>query len=288
MSPRAWLLFALSSVIWGVPYLFIKIAVDAGIAPGFVAWSRIALAAALVVPLAIHRHALAGLRNRASAIIGYTASEVAVPFVLIAMGERLITSSLTAILIATMPLMVALMSLRLVPGEHLTRTRALGLLIGLGGVIALLGVDVAGRPSELLGAGLVLVATLGYAIAPIIVSRRLADLDPLGPVAASLAVASVALLPFAIASWPPRMPGPLPLLAIAVLGVICTALGLIVFFRLIAEAGPSRASVITYVNPLVAVLVGVVALGERISAVGILGLLLILAGSWFSTGGSPH
>jgi len=286
MTPRAWALFVLCSVIWGVPYLFIKIAVDAGIAPAFVAWSRVALAAVLLLPIAIHRGVLRGLRSRVAAIIGYTACEVAVPFVLIAVGEQYITSSLTAILIATMPLMVALLSLRLVPGDRLTPTRTVGLVVGLSGVVALLGVDVAGRPSELLGATLVLVATLGYAIAPIIVSRRLADLDPLGPVAASVLLSSVALLPPAIANFPQRIPGPAALWAIAVLGIVCTAMGLIAFFRLIAEAGPSRASVVTYVNPLVAVVVGVVALGEHLGAVSVLGLLLILLGSWISTGGS--
>ncbi len=286
MTRRAWLLFILSSVIWGVPYLFIKIAVDAGIAPAFVAWSRIALAAALLLPLAIRRKVLQGLRERTAAIIGYTACEVAVPFILISIGEQYITSSLTAILVATMPLMVALLSLRLIPGEHLSGKRLIGLLIGFAGVVALLGFDVAGRATELLGAALVLVATLGYAIAPIIVSRRLSDLDPLGPVTASLLIATVALLPPAIATFPGQLPSVSALIAIAVLGIICTAAGLLVFFRLIAEAGPSRASVITYVNPLVAVIVGVVTLGERLSLVSVAGLGLILVGSWVSTGGS--
>jgi drug/metabolite transporter (DMT)-like permease len=143
-------------------------------------------------------------------------------------------------------------------GERLSGARLAGLGIGFAGVVALLGFDVAGRATELLGAALVLLATLGYAIAPIIVSRRLADLDPLGPVTGSLVVATLALLPAALATFPHRMPAPSALLAITVLGVICTAVGLLVFFRLIAEAGPSRASVITYVNPLVAVVVGVV------------------------------
>src|SRR5881296_9560 len=286
MTPRAWALFVLCSVIWGVPYLFIKIAVDAGVAPAFVAWSRVALAAVLLLPIAWHRGALRGLRGRAGAIVGYAACEVAVPFVLIAIGEQYITSSLTAILIATMPLLVALLSARLSPADRPTGLRLLGLVIGLGGVVALLGVDVAGRPDELLGAALVLVATLGYAAAPIIVSRRLADLDPLGPVAASLVVATVALLPAGLAALPHRVPGPAALGSILVLGVVCTALGLVVFFQLIAEAGPSRASVITYVNPLVAVVVGVMALGERLSLVSVVGLGLILVGSWVSTGGS--
>jgi drug/metabolite transporter (DMT)-like permease len=146
----------------------------------------------------------------------------------------------------------------------------------------LLGIDVAGRPGELLGAALVLIATVGYAIAPIIVSRRLADLDPLGPVAASLTLAATALLPAALAQWPLAVPSPAALLSSAVLGIVCTAWGLVVFFDLIAEAGPNRASVITYVNPLVSVAVGVLVLGERLGAMPLVGLLLILGGSWLS------
>ena len=283
MSARAWTLFILSSVIWGVPYLFIKVAVDAGVAPAFVAWSRIALAALLLVPLAWHRGALRGLRGRWLAIVGYATSEAAIPFVLIAVGERFITSSLAAILVATMPLMVAILSSRLSPSDRPTGWRLVGLLIGFGGVLALLGIDVAGKPSELLGAAMVLLATLGYSIAPLIVDRYLADLDPLGPVAASLTVAAFALLPAAILAPPRHMPSVAALASIAILGVICTAIGLLVFFRLIAEAGPSRASVITYLNPLVAVVIGVLALSEHLGVASIVGLLLILGGSWLST-----
>jgi drug/metabolite transporter (DMT)-like permease len=285
MSPRAWALFVASSVIWGVPYLFIKIAIDGGVPPAFVAWSRIALAAALLVPLAAKRGALRGLRGRGRAIVAYAACEVAVPFVLIAVGERYLTSSLAAILVATMPLLVALLSMGLGSADRPTGRRLVGLVIGFGGVVALLGIDVAGKPAELLGAALVLLATLGYAIAPFIVSRHLADLDPLGPVAASLTVATIALLPAALAAPPTGMLGLAAFASIVVLGVVCTAMGLVVFFRLIIEAGPSRASVITYVNPVVAVVVGVLALGEHLGTVSIVGLVLILAGSWLSTRG---
>src|SRR5205807_9246166 len=186
MTARAWTLFAASSVIWGVPYLFIKVAVDADVPPAFVAWSRVALAAVLLLPLAARRGALRGLRAHAAPVVGYAACEIAVPFTLISIGEQHISSSLTAILIASMPLMVAVLSARFSPGGPPTGLRLVGLFVGLAGVVALLGVDVAGRASELLGAALVLVATLGYATAPIVVERRLARLDPLGPVAASL------------------------------------------------------------------------------------------------------
>jgi len=287
LTPRAWLLFALCSVIWGVPYLFIKIAVDAGLAPGFVAWARVALGAALLVPVAVHRGALRGLAGHTGPIVAYTATEIAIPFVLIAVGEQHVSSSLAAILVSTMPLLLALVSLWLSPADRPTGMRLVGLVIGLGGVIALLGIDVGGRPSELLGAVLVLGATLCYATAPLIVSRYLTDLDPLGPVAASLILATIALLPAAIAGWPRGMPSPAAIVAIVVLGVVCTVLGLVIFFQLIAEAGASRASLITYVNPVVAVVVGVLALHEHVGVMSLIGLLLILGGSWLAARVDP-
>jgi drug/metabolite transporter (DMT)-like permease len=286
LTARAWLLFALSSIIWGVPYLFIKVAVDGGVPPAFVAWARVALGAALLLPVALRRGALRGLRRHAGAIVAYTACEIAVPFVLISVGEQYIASSLAAILVATMPLQLALLALWLSPADRPTGLRLVGLVIGLGGVIALLGVDVGGRPNELLGAVLVLVATMGYAAAPLIVSRHLTDLDPLGPVTASLILAAIALLPAALL-WPPHlMPTSSALAALAVLGVVCTVLGLVIFFQLIAEAGASRASLITYVNPVVAVIVGVLALHEHVGLMSLAGLLLILAGSWLAAGGT--
>ncbi len=251
-------------------------------APGFVAWARVALGAALILPLALRRGALRGLRRHVGAIVAYTATEIAVPFVLIAVGEQHISSSLTAILVSTMPLQLALLALWLSPGDRPTGLRIVGLVIGLGGVVALLGVDVGGRPNELLGAVLVLVATTCYATAPLIVSRHLTDLDPLGPVAASLILATIALFPAAIGGWPHAMPSGAALISLAVLGVVCTVLGLVIFFQLIGEAGASRASIITYVNPVVAVIVGVLALHEHVGVMSLVGLLLILGGSWLS------
>jgi drug/metabolite transporter (DMT)-like permease len=283
MTARAWVLFAAVSVVWGVPYFFIKVAVDAGVPPGFVAWSRVTLGALLLVPLAWRRGALRGLGGRWRAIAGYTVCEVAAPFVLIAVGEQHVASSLAAILIASMPLMVALLSVRFSPDDRPTGPRLAGLFVGFGGVVALLGVDVAGRPGELLGAVLVLVATLGYATAPIIVDRALADLDPMGPIAASLGLASLVLLPAAVLAPPGGLPPGDALGALAVLGVVCTAMGLVLFFRLVVEAGPSRAAVITYVNPLVALALGVAVLDERVGAMSLVGLLAILGGSWLAT-----
>ena len=289
VSPRAWLLFVLSSVIWGIPYLFIKVALDGGVPPGLLAWARVALGAACILPLALRRRAFRGLRARTVPIVAYAACEIAVPFVLIAAGERYIASSLTAILIATMPLFVALLATRLSTSDRPTGARLVGLVLGFGGVVALLGIDVAGRPHQLLGAALVLGGTICYAVAPLIVDRSLSDLDPLGPMAASLVGSTVALLPAALVRLPDALPSVAGLVALVVLGLVCTALGLVVFFQLIAAAGPTRASVITYINPLVAVLAGTVFLDEQIGTTGIAGMALILLGSWLSSRReSPH
>jgi drug/metabolite transporter (DMT)-like permease len=285
MSARAWATFAAVSVLWGIPYLFIKLAVDE-MSPGFVAWSRIAIGAAILVPLAWRMGAFSGLRERFWWVVGYAACEITVPFTLISVGETKIASSLTSILIATMPLMVALLALRFAPDERPNRTRLTGLVIGLGGVVALLGIDVGGHPEELVGAACVLVATLGYATAPIIVTRRLSERHPLGPVSAALVIGTIALAPLAILTAPTTTPSAGAIASIVVLGVGCTALGLVLFFVLITDAGPSRASVITYINPVVAVALGVTLLDERLGAAAVAGLLLILAGSWLATGGT--
>jgi drug/metabolite transporter (DMT)-like permease len=285
MSARAWLLFAAVSVVWGVPYFFIKVAVDADVPPTFVAWSRVALGAVVLLPLAMRRDSLRGLRGHAGAILAYAACEIAVPFTLIAIGEQYVASSLTAILIASMPLMVALLALRFAPADRPTGLRLIGLFVGLGGVVALVGIDLTGEPEELLGGALILVATLGYATAPLIVQRRLAELDPLGPVAVSLGIATIALVPGVLAELPAEVPPEDALASLVVLGIVCTALGLVLFFQLITAAGPTRASVITYVNPLVAVVLGVLVLDEQLGVSSVAGLVLILAGSWLATGG---
>ena len=283
MSLRGWTLFAAMSVAWGVPYLFIKIAVDDGLSPGFVAWSRVALAALVLLPVALRSGALRGLPL--GWLVAFAITEISIPFPLIGFGETRVSSSLAAILIASLPLMVTFLALRFDRSERPTRTRLLGMLVGLAGVAALVGIDIGGTGSELIGAGAILVATMGYACGPLIVKRQLSDADPLGPVTAAMAIAAIILLPFGIGDFPSQTPSGEALLAVVVLGLVCSATAFLVFFRLIAEVGPSRATVITYVNPVVALALGVAILGESITAGAVAGLLLILAGSWLATDG---
>ena len=284
MSARGWALFAAVSVIWGVPYLFIKIAVEE-MSPSLVAWSRLALAAAVLLPIAWKLGALRGLGKRWQVLTVFAAVEMAIPWPLIGFGEVHISSSFAAILIAAVPLFVALIAVRFDHSERPTRARLAGMLIGLAGVAALVGIDVGTHRDELLGSLAVLVAAFCYAVGPMIVKRRLSDVDPLGPVAASLAIATVLVMPFALADLPESTPSADAIVSIAVLGLVCSALAFLLFFRLIADVGPARASIITYVNPVVALALGVAILDESLTTGAVVGLLLILAGSWLATDG---
>jgi drug/metabolite transporter (DMT)-like permease len=284
VSARAWALFAAVSVIWGMPYLFIKIAVDE-ISPSLVAWSRLTLAALVLLPLAWKLGALRGLGARWRILTAFAAVEMAVPWPLLGFGELHVSSSFAAILVATVPLFVALLAMRFDHSERPTVTRLVGMLIGLAGVVALVGIDVGSQRDELLGALAILVVAFLYAVGPMIVKRRLSDVDPLGPVAASLGIAALLVTPFAFADLPDRAPSADTLASVAVLGLLCSALAFLLFFRLIAEVGPGRATVITYINPVVALALGVAILDESVTTGVVAGLLLILAGSWLSTDG---
>ena len=285
MTRRAWWAFAVMSVVWGASYLLIKIAINGGLTAPDVAWLRVALAAVILIVLAWRAGALATLSGRWRWVLAYAVAEISIPFPLIAAGEVHIASSLAAIIIAAVPLIVTVLSLRFDPSERPTPARALGLGIGFAGVIALVGLDVAGHGSELIGALAILVGAVGYAIGPMLVKLGMAGIDSRAAMGASLLIATVILAPFAALDTPSRAPTLGAFAAVAGLGVFCTALAFVVYTVLVREAGTGRATIITYINPLVAVVLGVTLLGERPGPGALGGLVLILAGSWLSTGG---
>jgi drug/metabolite transporter (DMT)-like permease len=285
MSRRAWGAFAVMSVTWGASYLLIKIGIDGGMPAPDLAWLRVALAAVILVALAWRAGTMGTLSGRWRWVIGYAVAEISIPFPLIAAGEVHIASSLAAIIIASVPLIVTVLSLRFDPSERPTPVRALGLAIGFAGVIALVGIDVAGSSAEVVGALAVLVGAVGYAIGPMLVKLGMDGMDSRAAMGASLVIATVILAPFAAVDLPRRTPTVGALVAVAALGVFCTAMAFVVYTVLVREAGTGRATIITYVNPLVAVVLGVTLLGERPGPGALAGLVMILAGSWLSTGG---
>jgi drug/metabolite transporter (DMT)-like permease len=206
MSARAWIAFAAVSTLWGMPYLFIKVAVDDGVPPGFLAWVRVVLGAAVLLGLAWKAGTLASLRGRWRWIAAFAIVEICFPFPLIAAGEQHVSSSLAAIIVAAAPLFVALLALRFDAEERATGVRLAGLLLGLAGVVALMGIDVAGRTEELLGALAILFSAFCYAVGPMLLKRYFADIDPRASMGAALAVAGVALLPVVALDPPSQTP----------------------------------------------------------------------------------
>ena len=285
MTRKGWLLFTAMSVFWGIPYLFIKIAVRE-LDPAVVVFARVGIATAVLLPVAARRGALRQLRGGMLAIAALACVQIVGPFLLISYGELHIASSLTSLLIAADPLLVALFALRFDPSERVSGLRLVGLLIGMGGVVVLLGLDVGGDRQRLLGAALVLLAAAGYAASALLIKRpAIAALPILGVVTVECITATIVLLPLAVTRLPSRIPSLEVMVSLLVLGLICTALAYLAFFALVAEVGASRGTVITYVNPAVSVLLGVTLLGESLNVAIIMGFLLIIAGSWLSTGG---
>jgi drug/metabolite transporter (DMT)-like permease len=286
MTRKGWLLFISMSVIWGIPYLFIKIAVRE-LDPTVVVFARVGIAAIVLLPVALQRRVLRQLRERWLIVAALACVQIVGPFLLISYGEQHITSSLTSLLIAADPLFVVLFALRFDPSERAGGLRLVGLLIGIVGVVVLLGLDVGGDEQRLLGAILVLLAAAGYAISALLIKRpAIAVLPTLGVVTVMCITATIVLLPLTLTRLPSKIPGPEVIASLLMLGLICTALAYLLFFALVAEVGASRGTVITYVNPAVAVLLGVILLGEPLDAAIIVGFLLIIVGSWLSTGGT--
>ena len=280
MTRRGWLLFAAMGVIWGIPYLLIKVAVG-GVSVPVLVCTRVALGSLLLLPAAVRGGYLGALKGHVRWLAAFTALEIIGPFALLSNAERHLPSSTSGLLIAAVPIFGALLAIATRASDRLTWVRWAGLAVGLGGVAVLAGPG-AGH-GDAWPVTEVLLTALGYSIGPLIANRKLAHLPPVAVNTACLGAAALVYLPFAALTWPRSVPSVQVLLALAGLGVICTAAAFLVFFRLIAEVGPARATVITYVNPAVAVALGVIVLGEHLTpAIGV-AFVLILGGSVLAT-----
>ncbi len=279
MSRRGWVLFIAMGVIWGIPYLLIKVAV-AEFSPASLVLARTMLAAALLMPIAAINGHLRPLLPFWRPLLVYTVIEICIPWLLLGYAEQQLSSSLTGLLVASVPLVGAVL-VWATGHERLESRRVVGLLVGFAGVAALVGFDVdsANLPSV---AAIVGVAFC-YALGPLILARNLSGLPGMGVVAASLAITALIYLPFGGAQWPQSPISTQAWLAVVGLAIVCTALAFLVFFQLVAEVGPARATVITYLNPVVALVLGVIILDEAVTLAILVGFGLILIGSVLAT-----
>ena len=280
MSRRGWVLFTLLGVVWGVPYLLIRVAV-LELDPLLVAFGRCLIGAVVLLPVVVlQRGAISAALARWRPLVAFALIEIAGPWLLLAHAETRLTSSTAGLLVAMTPLLAALI-LALLGADRLDRRRAMGLGLGVTGVALLVGLNV--DLSELPAVGAVALTALGYAVGPILLGRYLSDAPPLGVVTVSLIVATAFYAPFVPFSLPTSPVSSAALWSVATLGIVCTALAFLAFFALVAKVGPARATVVAYLNPAVAVTLGVAVLDEPLSAGILLGFPLVIAGSILAT-----
>jgi drug/metabolite transporter (DMT)-like permease len=285
VSRRGALLFAAMCVIWGLPYLMIRVAVRE-LAPVTLVFFRTGIAAALLVPLAARRRELRPLVAHWRPLLAYTAIEVALPWFLLSHAETRLTSSLTGLLLAAVPLVGALIVTMGAERTRLGMRVWFGLLVGIAGVAAIVGLDLG--QTSLLALGEVALVAVCYAVGPLILARTMSGVPALGIVAASLALTALVYAPLAAVNWPSRFPSAHVVESVVGLAVVCSAAAFVIFFALIREVGPLRATVITYVNPAVAAALGVTLLNERLTAGMVIGFVLVLVGCVLATGRGPE
>ncbi len=285
MTRRSWLLMGLLAGLWGASYLFIKVALDDGVHPAFLVFTRLALGALVLVPIALSQSALVGLRGRWGAIAFMAVVQVTVPFLLITYGEQHIASSLTGILISASPIFTALLAIRFDDEERPRGIAAAGIVMGILGVVLLFGLDLSGDATALAGGLMVLLAALGYATGGLYLKHRLRGVPALGIAASTLVISALLVAPAAMLTLPSAMPSAQATASLLVLGAGGTGIAFVIFYTLIADEGPSRASLVAYIAPAFAVLYGVWLLSEPLTIAAVAGLVLILAGSWVAAEG---
>jgi drug/metabolite transporter (DMT)-like permease len=280
VSRRALILFALMSVIWGIPYLFIRIAVTEITPPTLVLW-RTLIAAAILLPIALVRTDLRLVLTRWRWVVAFAAVEIAIPWVALGSAEQHISSSLAGLLIAGVPLVGAAIALGTGGADRFGTVGLVGMLVGIAGVALIVGADFGTTDTTaLLQMGVVVV---GYALGPAILARKLGGLPTVGIMAVSLTLVAILFVPIAATQWPTTMPSANALIAVVVLAVVCTAAAFILFGALIDAVGPVRATVITYINPAVAAVLGVFVLNETFTVPMAIGFALVIAGSVLAT-----
>jgi drug/metabolite transporter (DMT)-like permease len=287
VSRRGWALFVAMSVIWGVPYLLIKVAVG-DFSPVVLVFLRCVVGAALLLPWTVARGRLGtALRQHWRALLVFTVLEMTMPWLLLSWAEQSLSSSLTGLLVAGVPFVAALTARLAGDEDRLSPARVLGMVIGVVGIAALLGLDVGG--AQLTAIAAVALVVVGYATAPMVISRKLPDVPGVTASAFALVVTAVGYAPFAVPQLGQVVDAPANAwLSVVALGVVCTAVALALFFALIREVGPQRALVITFVNPAVAVMLGILLLDEPFTLGLAVGLPLVLVGCVLATRRSPE
>ena len=285
MSRRGLWLFIACGIAWGVPYAFIRVAVEQ-FDVATIVFARVVIGAAVLIPFAIHRKAIMPALKRWPWVLAFALIEMAGPWFLITNAEKTISSGLAGLLIAIVPFWGVLISYWFLGDKSVKHPKTIfGLVVGFIGVFLLVGIDAFTAELDLLGVGAMVLASLGYAIAPAISSHKIGHLESSGVISLSLAIVAVIYAVPGLMALPAAAPTATldGWFALGMLGIVCSAVAFILFFDLIKEIGSARATLVTYPNTAVAFLIGIVFLAEPVTLGMILGFPLVLVGSYFAS-----
>jgi drug/metabolite transporter (DMT)-like permease len=278
---RALVLLLILAALWGSSYMFIKIGLE-DLSPAGVVFARTLLGALVLLPFALRRGAFRGVRPLLPLLVVLAAVQVAGPFLLISAGEQHISSGLAGIIVASAPIFTALLAPVFDSSERSSGAALAGILIGILGVGLIFGVDLGDAGSALGGGVMVLAATVGYAIGGFMVKKSFSALDAIGVVTVTMGLSALLSLPVAVATPPAAAPGGGTIAAMLALGIGGTGIAFAIFYTLIAQLGPAKASLVAYIAPGFAVFYGVTLRGEELTVATVAGLVLIVGGSWLA------
>ena len=285
MSRRGWFLFILVGFLWGVPYLFIKVAVDPnnGFSPAAVVCLRTAIGAAILIPLSIRNGQLKAALRGIKYVAPYALLEMIGPWILIGTAEQKISSGLAGLLIASVPIWATIFASMRGDKTVWHHKRLMGIIIGFIGLIAVVGIESIKGSSDPLSIGMVLVAAIGYSYAVMMVQGALPHVSGIAINALAMAITAIFYLPLTVIQWPTHEISTSAINAIIGLGVLSTGAAFVAFFTLSAIIGVARGSLVTYLNTAFAVVLGVIILDEPFTTGMALGLPLVLIGSYFAS-----
>ncbi|MGA0443297.1 MAG: DMT family transporter [Candidatus Nanopelagicaceae bacterium] len=282
MSRKGWILFTLVGLLWGVPYLFMKVAVEELSTP-MIVFTRLMIGAALLVPLALREGSLKSALKYWRYILLYAVLEMVIPWSLITSSQRDLSSGVVALLVATVPIWATLFAHQTGDSTAAHRVRIFGIIVGLIGITLIVGIESISDFGNIRALLQILVAAASYAWAVNMITRKAPGISGIAINGIAMMISSVIFAPFAIANRPETLPSLEVTLSMLGLGVLCSGIAFWVFFVVLDEIGPARASLVVYPNTAVAVVLGIVILREPITLAILIGLPLVLVGSYFAS-----
>jgi drug/metabolite transporter (DMT)-like permease len=282
MSRKSALIFGLVGFLWGIPYLFIKVAVDeeTGYSPAIVVFGRVLIGAAILLPLALKDRSIFAALRGGKYVAFYALLEMVIPWILIGTAEQKISSGLAGLLIASVPIWSNLITYFQGDQEALEKNRIIGIGVGFVGVVLIVGIESLTGSSDPLSIVMVIVAAIAYAYAVIMIRQKLPDVSGIAINGVAMAMTAIFYLPFTIALWPDHSVAPEATYSVIALGIFSTGIAFVFFFTLLDDIGPTRASMVTYWNTAIAVVLGILILSEPLTAGIAIGLPLVMLGSW--------